>query len=167
MDIAFLTGSAHLGILAFLAFYIFIIRKRHWGDWIYIYYSFAVLLSWTLLNGECAVTYALKCLQKNKCIAGKEVYEENDLYILPVSVFWQKRIVDLLFVFWWYSLYHVFGRNRISSSISIAFIGAWAFYRILLELNTNYYKNSTFQIWQALVFILTSVLLLLVVTARI
>ena len=164
MDVAFLTGSAHLGILAFLAFYIFLIRKRRWYDWVYIYYSFAVLISWTLLNGECAITYALKCLQKNKCIAGEEVFEENDLYILPVSVFWQQRIVDLLFVFWWYSLYYVFVRNKIPVLISIVFIGSWAFYRILLEFNTDYHKNAVFQFWQAIVFIVTAILLLRVIT---
>jgi hypothetical protein len=135
-------GFCHFVLALFISF--FFIFKKSYYDYIFLYYSMGVLLSWTLFNGECVITYYIKLLNDNNYIPGKDVNKNIDMYLFDNSEYIMNIIINILMIIWWYCLYIVFSRNKIPIYISLSFISIFIFYKLLIILNENHHINNNF-----------------------
>ena len=147
----FLTSILHILIFIFTSFYVFIFPKNNF-DFIYLFYSFTVILSWTLLNGECYITYLIKKIQDPNYVPGKNVMNNEDLYILPFPKNVINMWIDFIMVIWWVSIYYVFHRNKYPKIIPFILISCWVLYKIILGMYEHHDTNKKFHYYQSILF---------------
>lgn len=87
-------GVIHVVWTLFVVSYPFVVTQKSWWDMVYMYYYLALYMSWTLLNGECLISYVDKKLSSTDYAAGQDATSLNDFdmvfgkgsytYIFPV-----------------------------------------------------------------------------------
>ena len=147
----FLASILHILIFIFTSFYAFIFPKNSF-DFIYLFYSFTVILSWTVYNGECYITYWMKLIQDPNYVPGKNVMNNKDFYVLPFPKNMINMWIDLTMMIWWVSIYYVFQRNKYPKIIPFILISCWALYKIILGMYENHDTNKEFHYYQGILF---------------
>jgi len=141
-------GFLHLVLTLFLSIYGLVIKKN-WFDWLYMYYSIIVTLSWTFYNGECLLTYYIKKNKNVNYIAGSNSTDLTDMYLLVGT----KQSTHILMIIGLLldtiSLYIVFNRNGYSKFMSALIAGIHLIYVISLRVVSIY--NKYFLFFQQLV----------------
>jgi hypothetical protein len=141
-------GLLHAFFAIFVSFYA-IIFKQNWFDFIYIFYTIIVLISWTFYNGECLLTYLIKKNKNKNYIAGTESTDLTDMYLL----FGSKEIIYFIVTFLLFinalSLYLVLKRNNFPYFIYYLIPLFQLLYTISLRIQyKNLHKNNLFLISQ-------------------
>lgn len=141
-------GLLHAFFAIFISFY-GLIFKKNWFDYIYIFYTIIVLISWTFYNGECVLTYLIKKNKDKKYIAGTESTDLKDMYL----VFGSKEIVYLIITISLFinviSLHLVLKRNNFPYFIYYFLPFLQLLYTISLRIqHSNLHKNNLFLISQ-------------------
>lgn len=162
MENNFIVGVVHFLFSILIASYAFITQKN-WGDFIYIFYTFFVLISWTSCNGECLVTFLSKRSTDIHYIPGKDVHNNEDMYIFPISNESVNMILNILMSLWWYGIYKVLHRNKYPDFIAFSFIITWIFYKFLLLTYTNHDSNNEFHNYQKIALSIFIILLISVI----
>jgi len=141
-------GLLHAFFAIFISFY-GLIFKKNWFDYIYIFYTIIVLISWTFYNGECVLTYLIKKNKDRNYIAGAESTDLKDMYL----AFGSKEIVYLIITISLFintiSLYLVLKRNNFPYFIYYLLPLFQLLYTISLRIeHKNLHKNKLFLISQ-------------------
>jgi hypothetical protein len=141
-------GLLHAFFAIFVSFY-GIIFKKNWFDFIYIFYTIIVVISWTFYNGECLLTYLIKKNKDKNYIAGKESTDLTDMYLL----FGSKEIIYFTVTISLFinmiSLYLVLKRNNFPYFIYYPLPLFQLLYTISLRIDhKNLHKNKLFLISQ-------------------
>ena len=143
-----LVGVLHVFFSLFISFYGLMIKKN-WFDYIYIFYTIIVSISWTFYNGECILTYLIKKNNDKNYIAGTESTDLKDMYL----VFGSKEIVYFIITILLFisaiSLYLVLKRNNYPYFIYYLFPIFLLLYTLSLRIQPKkLYKNTRFLISQ-------------------
>jgi len=141
-------GFLHLLLTLFLSIYGLVIKKN-WFDWLYMYYSIIVTLSWTFYNGECLLTYYIKKNKNVNYIAGSNSTDLTDMYLLIGTKQSTQIIMIVGLLLDTISLYIVFNRNGYSKFMSALIAGIHLIYVISLRVVSIY--NKYFLFFQQLV----------------
>jgi hypothetical protein len=102
---------------------------------------FGTLTSWTLMNGECLLSYYIKILEDPKYIAGSNPLEIRDLQFLENRLDWVSKnpVIDLLKqikilpIINIVSIYIVMIRNRYGRFLTFGTIIAFVSYGLILR----------------------------------
>jgi hypothetical protein len=106
---------------------------------------------WTLLNGECLISYLYKRYYDPSYIPGKDV-ETNEFKIkYNLSDKTIKTVVFVQSLLWIISFHLVLKRNQIPLSMSISFASLFATYYLLRFFTKDHYKNEPFLIGQEII----------------
>lgn len=137
-------GLLHILFTVFISFYAFI-TKKSWLDYVYIIYTFLIILSWTFYNGECFITYYYKKQDNTDYIAGEDCTNISDIddllfnskeltfTIITISIF-------LLAI----SEFIVLKRNNFSKYLYFSFPLCEIIYTMLLRTQNKLYENKSF-----------------------
>jgi hypothetical protein len=162
MNSDFLMSLSHFAFAVLSGIYGFIFPKS-WVDYFFIFYLFAVTISWSSLNGECVVTYLAKCKTDINYIPGKNVKNNDDFYIFPgVSDQTINMILNILMIGWIIGIYIVFKRNDYPEIIAVSFMTVCLIYKFLLMTYENHHENAEFHLYQK--FVLCALIFLLFAT---
>lgn len=137
-------GLFHLFSSVFTSLY-GILFKKSWLDYLYVFYTLIILISWTFFNGECALSYYIKKKANKNYIAGEESTDIKDMYLLLGS----KNIAYFGVTFFTFvnvvSTYIVLKRNNYPSYIYYSFPLLSLLYTISLRVSPiNLHENKTF-----------------------
>jgi hypothetical protein len=137
----------HCILATILSGYAFIFKKNNF-DFFYLFWSYFILLHWTFLNGECAISYYFKKQKDKNYVAGKDLHNDEfkillKEYVNIIKIFF--IVINILLVI---SVYITFKRNNIPSYISISFLSIYEIYFYGLYFFSNHYKNENFFIFQ-------------------
>jgi hypothetical protein len=124
---------------------------KSWFDYIYIYYTLSVILSWTLLNGECIITYLIKIKNDNNYIPGKNVLKSDDMYFIPIPNNYIDFILQFSTIIWCYGLYKVFIRNKYPTFLPILIGISILSYKLLMHCCINHHNNMMFHYYQKII----------------
>jgi hypothetical protein len=143
-----LIGVLHTIYAVFISFY-GLIFKKNWFDYIYLFFTIVVLISWTFYNGECVLTYLIKKNKDKNYIAGTESTDLTDMYL----VFGSKEIVYFIVTISLFihaiSLYLVLKRNNYPYFIYYFLPFLQLLYTSSLRIeHKNLHKNNLFLISQ-------------------
>jgi len=150
MDQKYTIGVLHFLISLMISSYALIFSKNSF-DYVYIFYTICVIISWTLLNGECLVTYLIKINEDEKYVPGKDVLNNDDMYVCPISNENTNIIINLSMLLWWYSIRTVMIRNKYPEYIPLSIIFLWIMYKILLHTYENHHENGHFHFYQRVI----------------
>lgn len=143
-----LIGVLHAFFALFISFY-GLIFKKNWFDYIYLFYTIIVLISWTFYNGECVLTYLIKKNKDKNYIAGTESTDLKDMYLVFGSKEIVYFIVTILLFINVISLYLVLKRNNFPYFIYYPLPLFQLLYTISLRIeHKNLHKNKLFLISQ-------------------
>jgi len=145
-----ISGVIHWSWYVILSIYAFIF-PRNWFDYVYIYYWILIFLQWTLINGECIITYYSKTQIDPSYKAGKNPMDNRDMYVLPISDEMNNLIIQVLLIVWLVNMYIVYNRNRFPRWISITFVISFIIYKWLMITNENLHENEKFQLYQRVI----------------
>lgn len=143
-------GCLHLILGLCISIYPFIFTKSRF-DYIFLLYTFSVVILWTYFNGECFIAYLVKKYKDPSYISGSNIKHEIS-YIYPsldTVIFLITKCVHIL---WMYSFYIVMTRNKYPVYITISFIFIWLTYLILQYTFTNLHENKTFHLYQQIIY---------------
>ena len=152
-------GILHTALSCFVSLYAFIFPKN-WFDYVYIFYTFFVTITWTICNGECIITYLVKRESNINYIPGKNINDNSDMYIFSTTPETLNMILNLLMIFWWYGIYITFRRNKYPNELALFFVNTWIVYKFLLLTYKNHHKNIEFQTYQKFILYILIILLL-------
>ena len=134
----------HVSMMLFMGVYAFVFKKS-WFDYVYLAYTYLVLLHWTFLNGECIITYFFKKLENKHYIAGSDVHRDE----IKVTFKGNETLIQLLIIIHnlllMVNIYLVSKRNNISYTIYLPFILLFEVYFYGLYL---FPKNPSFHLFQ-------------------
>ena len=141
----FVVGLLHYLSFIFIALYPLFFSKSKW-DIVYIYYTIAVIIQWTLFDGYCIIAVLL-----NKPDSTNNY--TRDTHVLPVSEKVNELISQLIYFFWMYGMYRVYTRNRYPLFIPIVFILCYILYDTLLYMydKKDKTKSPDFQKYQRMI----------------
>ena len=161
-EIKYIIGVIHLIVCITVTLYPFIFSKNSF-DYIYIYYNFFVIISWCLLNGECILTYLVKKNNDINYVAGKNVLDNEDMYMTSNSKEIINNAINILFIVWMYSIYITMTRNKYPKYISILLIITCLFYKCNLHIYNNHHINKRFHFYQKIILCILIILLILTI----
>jgi hypothetical protein len=140
------------GFVHFVCFILITIYPLVWAkskyDYVFLYFSILLFLSWMFLNGECFVSYFEKIARDPQYYAGKDPTNNEDMYFIDNSRDWMDRILHLFFVVWIMSLFLALTRQSFPIWLAIWICSIPYFYMYLLGVYTDYAYNEGFQYWQ-------------------
>jgi hypothetical protein len=142
-----ISGIAHNCIALFVFSYGVLFRKNP-GDWAFLIVSLIILIHWTLLNGECLVSYVHKSNEDPEYIAGSEVFNSKDMYVLGIPEEVIRYIMGAFVFVWAASIYFVMQRNGFPLSLIILFLFFFFVYNGSLRWFDKHYENPSFHIVQ-------------------
>ena len=149
----------HLLIISITVSYSFIIKDKTYDN-IYILFIYLKLFHWTLLNGECIISYLYK-----KYIADKNEIYNNEF---EDSFKYNKNIIHifiiLITILTIINIYNVFNRNNYSYILMILFIILYITYIYKVYLFKNYHNNKNFYKSQSIIQLLIILWGMLLVT---
>jgi len=122
----------HLIIIFVLTFYELIIINKHNFDYLYCLSIYLIILHWTLLNGECIISYLYKSIDdENYTIAKNLVNDDLSL------IFGKYKLITLLImqVFVFGNLYLICKRKNINFKYYYIFIVLYVSYEYILFKN--------------------------------
>jgi len=158
VEAKYIIGTLHFIFSLLVSSYSFIFSKNLF-DYIYIYYAFFVIISWSMCNGECIITYLIKRNDSPDYVPGRDVLNNDDMYIFPISNNTTNAILNILMMIWLFSIYIVMVRNKYPVYIPAALITIWIIYKFLLHSHTNHHDNANFHFYQTITqFILITIL---------
>lgn len=137
-------GIIHWLFSVFMAFYAFFFSTKNPFDYVYLYIMMLVILSWTIHNGECVVSYWIKREEDPKYEAGQATNEAGDMVLAKD---YQEIINIVLFIGQFITcigLYIVFTRNHVSKFISIPTVLTYIIYKMVTRLNDDHLHNTLF-----------------------
>jgi hypothetical protein len=137
-------GGIHWIFSVFMALYAFMFRTKNGFDYVYLYILMLVILSWTLFNGECVLSYFIKRDEDPTYEAGQATNEAGDLVLLRD---YQEAINVVLFIGQFITcigMYIVFTRNQVTPFISIPTVLTYILYKMVTRLNEDHTKNVLF-----------------------
>jgi hypothetical protein len=137
----------HLILATTLSGYAFILKKNNF-DFIYLFCTYLILIHWTFLNGECAISYYFKKQKDKNYVAGKDLHKDEYSILLKDYVNIIKFFLVAINILLVISVYITFKRNNIPSYISITFLSIFEIYFYGLYFFSNHYKNENFFIFQ-------------------
>lgn len=142
------------GIALFVFSYGVLFRKNP-CDWAFLIVSLIVLIHWTFLNGECLVSYIHKSNKDPEYIAGSEVFNSKDIYVLGIPEEVIRSIMGAFVFVWAASIYFVMQRNGFPLSLNILFLSLnilflffFFVYNGSLRWFDKHYENPSFHIVQ-------------------
>jgi len=146
-----ISGIAHWLFFFISSVYAFVF-KRNWVDYIYIYIAVFIVLHWTLLNGECIITYLHKKQENPEYKAGETSSSNKDMEILPIGETANNYILKGLVLVLLGSIYSTYVRNGFPRWIPIVFILSFCVYEWMLITSENCCTDETFQMYQRIIF---------------
>lgn len=173
LDLFILLG--HSIIFFFITFYGFITKKNPLFDYIYLFIFWLLLLHWTLLNGECIITYAFKKLKNTNYVAGQHVFETEYTKIISVLpgtnanvLTWAEYIFNIIVRFisnfiLCFSVYYVAKRNNLPMFLVIPLIIIYEIYFYGVYNIKNHHKNKQFHIFQDVIKYIAIILFLCII----
>ena len=153
----YIVGTLHILPSIILGFYVLFFQTKSYYDKYYLAYWFLVVYLWTLLNGECIITYYDKLKNDPHYFPGKDVLHNSDVYFLPFSKkFINTYILSGLYILMLINLFIIMKRNRFSNTLTIILILLFIIYKVALYTHDEHYKNESFlKIQQFTTFALT------------
>ena len=153
-------GFFHIIFSILIAFYGILFKKSRF-DYMYIFYTLFVLISWTIYNGECPLTYYVKKYYDKNYVSGKDPTDLKDTYLL----FGDKQIVYIIVtgsIFaYMISEYIVLTRNNFSKYICYLLPITHFLYTMSVRTFKNLPENNRFLILQESFKIIFIILLIL------
>jgi hypothetical protein len=140
----------HILVATIIAIYSFIIKDTKYDN-VYIYLIYLKLFHWTLLNGECIISYIYKKSENINYIAGEKLYDnefDNKFKNYKCMIRLFIIIINILTII---SIYNVFNRNNYSNDLIILFIIMYVAYLYSLCLFTDHNKNKNFLKFQSII----------------
>ena len=164
MDCHFLIGILHFFIAFFVSVYGIFISKNIF-DYIYIYYSFIVILSWASCNGECLVTYLIKVNKNKNYISGSDIFDNDDMYICPsfLSNYTTNLLISSMTFVWIFSIFIVLKRNHFPNILIFSHVITWFIYKFLIITFSEHHNNLEFQYYQRIIFYLLLIQLFFII----
>ena len=139
----------HLLLILYIGLYGFIIKKNV-GDYLILFIIYLLLVHWTLLNGECIITYNEKRINDNNYIPGKELFKADNIFIY----FLTRSILILINIITLSTFYIVFIRNNFSKGLALIFIFIFEIYYFGLYFFKDHYKNKNYFKFQTFIQIM-------------
>lgn len=118
-------------------------------DYVFLYFSILLFLSWMFLNGECFVSYFEKIARDPNYYAGKDPTNNEDMYFIDNSRDWMDRILHIFFIVWILSLALALHRQGFPIWLSAWICFIPYYYLRLLGQYRDYAHDPNFQYWQA------------------
>jgi hypothetical protein len=111
---------------------------------IYIKYAYFILFSYTFTDGECPITYSYKKINNNSYIAGSNITDLADLYLLQIHPYYINIYIRLLSSIYFYHIFRYMYLLKYFNKWTMldAIILACYLYQLYI------YKNSYFTIIQ-------------------
>ena len=160
-------GIFHLFFAIFMSLY-GILFKKSFFDYFYIFYTILLLISWTMYNGECLLTYYIKKHLNNNYICGQDSTDLKDMYLLTGS-----KTLTYIFVFFTIFLntlseYIVLKRNNYPNYIYYGIPISHLIYNLMLRFFiNNLYKNKLFLILKNIFKFYFIIMLILLIILKI
>jgi len=145
-----LSGIFHLLVSIATSLYPFVFAKNP-VDYLYICYALFILTHWTMMNGECIITYWAKKRVDPSYSAGENPMENTDMYVLPMNDFWNNALIQIICVVWLYAIYRVYVRNKYPKWIPLMFIVIFGVYKFELVRTDDHIHDARFQYRQTII----------------
>ena len=158
MNWSFFVGVLHWVFSFTVSFYPFLFR-RSWVDYLHICYAVFIMIHWTMLNGDCIITYWSKKQTNPSYKAGQTPLENKDMYIFPISDRANNWIIQFMVSVWLYSIYRVYTRNKYPRWIPILLVVLFLVYKWELVETNDHVHNRRFLYRQHIIQILLLVVL--------
>ena len=140
----------HLLIILLNISYVFCTKNKKY-DYIFLLYTYFLILHWMFFNNECIISYVYKKMQNNDYESGSHLNNDNlnndnlkndDLY----NIFGEYKFDILTFfhLLFMINIYMVAKRNNIKQYLIFIFILIFNAYSLNLVITINY-KNTNFQ----------------------
>jgi hypothetical protein len=142
-----ISGIAHI-LFALVGFSYGLLFRKSWGDWVFLVVSLAVLVHWTILNGECFISYFHKVKEKPDYVPGSGAMDLSDMYVLGIPPEVIQTIMCSFLLVWAVSIYFVMQRNGFPLSLNVFFLIFLFVYNASLRLFHKHYENPAFHIVQ-------------------
>jgi hypothetical protein len=144
----------HLIVTVFYVFYEFLINNKSKYDNIYCIMVYFLIFHWTLLNGECIITYWFKLIDNKKYIAGSSSTTGDFDTIFGK---YKNQVAIFVFTLIYYNLYLICNRKNINLSYYYLFITIFTFYLYMLyntknTLTEKYYSTNRFYTFILIIF---------------
>lgn len=125
-----------------------VLFRKNPADWVFLIITLIVLLHWTFLNGECLVSFLHKSNEDPQYVAGSEVFNSKDMYVLGISPEVIRTVMGAFTFVWAVSIYLVMQRNGFPLSLNIFFLIFLFVYNGSLRWFDKHYENPSFHIVQ-------------------
>jgi hypothetical protein len=133
----------HVILILYHALYGILIINKNKLDYIYCIFSYFLILHWTLLNGECIITYLYK-LSENKNYSYGTSVTKGDLDVIFGK--YKMYVVIILFILIMFNLFLICNRNSIDLNYFYLFFFIWFSYGYYLYNVKNTSSKSYFLI---------------------
>lgn len=159
-------GVSHVIFSVFMSFYGFFIAKNDY-DFLYIFFTVVIVISWTYYNGECSLTYYVKNAEDDNYMAGQESTDMKDTYLLFGSKYISYIIITLLIFVHAMSEYIVLRRNEYPPYLYLSLPALHILYTMSLRIfDSNLHENELFLLIQDAFKAFFIVILMLIVVLR-
>ena len=161
--IATILGAFHITTALLLSVYGLVFSKS-WFDGVIILYFILLVISWTLFNGECLLSYIYKLYKNPNYKAGEDLYGGDILDLIG-----NNRTVYATFgifnqILMSISIYIVFARNSYPRYIALLSVMVYLFYKLVINIfEQDLYSNRIFSITNEVVKYYFLLLLLYVI----
>jgi hypothetical protein len=144
----------HLIVTVYYVFYEFLIKNKDKYDNIYCIMVYFLILHWTLLNGECIITYWFKLVDNKKYKAGTSS-TTGDFDVIFGK--YKNQIAIFIFISIFLNLYLICRRKNINISYYYLFITIFTAYLYVLystknTLTEKYYLINKFYTFILIIF---------------
>ena len=131
--------------------YSFIIKDKTYDN-LYILLICIKIFHWTILNGECIISYLYKKSKDKNYIPGyklidNEFNNHNNKYIIQILYI----LINILTL---YNIYNIYNRNNYLYNSMISFIIIYTSYIYSIYICTDHYKNTNFLKFQSVIQLL-------------
>jgi hypothetical protein len=140
----------HIIVIIMVGTYSFIIKDKTYDN-LYILLICIKLFHWTILNGECIISYLYKKSKNKNYIPGYKLINnefndcKNNKYIIQIFIILIITILTLI------NIYNIFNRNNYSCKLMISFIIIYTSYIFSIYIFTDHYKNTNFLKFQSVI----------------
>ena len=133
----------HLLIILLNISYVFCTKNKKY-DYIFLLYTYFLILHWMFFNNECIISYVYKKMQNNDYEAGSDLNNNNNDDLYNIFGEYKFNILTFFHLLFMINIYMVARRNNIKQYLIFIFILIFNAYSLNLVITINY-KNTNFQ----------------------
>ena len=133
----------HLLIILLNISYVFCTKNKKY-DYIFLLYTYFLILHWMFFNNECIISYVYKKMQNNDYEAGTDLNNNNNDDLYNIFGEYKFNILTFFHLLFMINIYMVARRNNIKQYLIFIFILIFNAYSLNLVITINY-KNTNFQ----------------------